>query len=679
MSQFHVVPSQGVAGRLTVPGDKSISHRALMLGAIAEGTTQIEGILESEDCLATLSALQRLGVVVRRPGPGRVAVDGVGLTGLRAPHVPLDMGNAGTAMRLFMGLLAPQAFDSVLIGDRSLMQRPMERAAGPLRAMGARIDTNEGRPPVRIGGGARLRGQRLATEVPSAQVKSALLLAALYADAPTTVIEPTLTRDHTERMLRSFGCELTSRDGRTTLQPPPRLRATRILVPTDFSSAAFFIVAGCIAGAGPLIIEGVGVNPTRTGLLEMLSLMGADLCLINHRNYGAEPVADIEVRPARLHGIDAPARLVPLAIDELPAFFIAAACASGVTTVSGAAELRVKESDRIAAMAHGLAALGIRAQPSADGIRIEGGQPTGGVVESVGDHRVAMSFAIAALRASGPVEIREVDNVANSFPGFAATARSVGINIRSQPIFPKNGSGPVSVPAPKNGSEPTLLVTIDGPGGSGKGTVGRRVANRLGWHLLDSGALYRLVALAGLDAGLASDDEVGHSRLALNLDVQFTSDSTGNEAVLLAGKDVTARLRTEEAGMAASRVAAMPSVRTALLDRQRAFARPPGLVADGRDMGTIVFPDAGLKIYLTASAEERARRRHNQLKEKGLDVSLAALSQEIRERDHRDSSRAVAPLRPAEDAVVIDSTGIPVEGVVDAILALVGQRFPAAH
>ncbi len=433
MSRYCVTPSQGVAGHVVVPGDKSISHRALMLGAIATGTTEIEGFLEGEDCLATLRAIERMGVSVRRPGPGRVEVDGVGLHGLRAPAAPLDMGNAGTAMRLFMGLLAPQTFDSVLVGDESLMRRPMERAAQPLRAMGARIQTEGGRPPVRLSGGARLTGLRQSTEVPSAQVKSAILLAGLYAEGATTVVEPAVTRDHTERMLQDFGCEVSGRNGSTVLRPPSRLAAARVVVPGDFSSAAFFLVAGCIAGTGPLTVAGVGVNPTRTGLLELLSLMGADLRLVNHRNLGAEPVADIEVRPSRLHGIETPARLVPLAIDELPAFFVAAAAAEGVTTVSGAAELRVKETDRIAVMARGLAALGIAAEPREDGIRIVGGRIKGGTVESGGDHRVAMSFAIAALRATAPIEIRDVANVATSFPGFAPLARSVGLAIEELP------------------------------------------------------------------------------------------------------------------------------------------------------------------------------------------------------------------------------------------------------
>ena len=403
-----------------------------MLGAIATGTTRIEGFLEGEDCLATLVAIERMGVAVRRPGPGRVEIDGVGLHGLRASATPLDMGNAGTAMRLFMGLLAPQAFDSVLVGDESLMRRPMERAAVPLRALGARIETDGGRPPVRIAGGARLTGRRVITEVASAQVKSAVLLAGLYADGPTTVMEPAITRDHTERMLQAFGCEVTSRNGSAALTPPARLVATDVAVPGDFSSAAFFIVAACIAGTGSLMVEGVGVNPTRTGLLELLSLMGADIRLVNHRCYGAEPVADIDVRPSPLRGIEVPARLVPLAIDELPAFFVAAACAEGVTTVTGAAELRVKESDRIAAMANGLTALGVRAQPRADGIRIEGGALRGGLIDSLGDHRVAMSFAVAALRASGPVVIEDIANVATSFPGFAAAARSIGLTVDEQ-------------------------------------------------------------------------------------------------------------------------------------------------------------------------------------------------------------------------------------------------------
>jgi len=429
MSEFVVEPCAGIAGRVRVPGDKSISHRALMLGAIASGKTQVDGFLEGEDCLATLRAVASLGVNVQRPAPGEVVIEGVGLRGLGLPRSVLDMGNAGTAMRLFMGLLSAQGFDSELVGDESLMRRPMERVAKPLRAMGAQIETQDGRPPVRIRGGAALRGLRYEMPVASAQVKSAVLLAGLYAEGETTVVEPAVTRDHTERMLQSFGANIVARGGSATVLPAAQLDATRISVPGDFSSAAFFIVAACIGAREPFVIEGVGVNPTRTGLLEMLALMGADLRLVNHRSAGAEPVADIEVRPARLRGIRVPERLVPLAIDEFPAFFIAAACADGETRVAGAEELRVKESDRIAVMARGLDALGVRNEVLADGLRIEGGPFGGGVVDSHGDHRVAMSFAVASLRASAPIEIRDVANVGTSFPGFAATARSVGLRL----------------------------------------------------------------------------------------------------------------------------------------------------------------------------------------------------------------------------------------------------------
>ena len=432
MTRFVVAPAPGIAGCVTVPGDKSISHRALMFGAIASGTTRVTGFLEGEDCLATLAAVSSLGVRVSRPGPGEVKVEGVGLDGFAAPQGPLDMGNAGTAMRLFMGLLSSQPFDSVLVGDESLMRRPMERVAKPLREMGAQIETTEGRPPVRIAGGAKLHGIHYAMPVASAQVKSAILLAGLRAEGDTTVVEPDVTRDHTERMLQAFGCEVNARGGTVTLRPPSRLVAADVEVPGDFSSAAFFIVAACIGAREPFTIRGVGVNPTRTGLLEMLALMGADLRLVNHRTCGAEPVADIEVRPAPLKGITVPERLVALAIDEFPAFFVAAACAEGETLVTGAAELRVKESDRIAVMADGLTALGVANEVRPDGLRIVGGPISGGTIDSRGDHRVAMAFAVASLRARGPIEILDTANVATSFPGFAGLARSAGLAIEER-------------------------------------------------------------------------------------------------------------------------------------------------------------------------------------------------------------------------------------------------------
>lgn len=433
MSNYIVHPATTVAGAIRVPGDKSISHRSLMLGGIAEGTTEVRGFLESEDCLSTMKAMRALGVQIERIGQQEVRVHGVGLKGLRAANHPLDMGNAGTAMRLMTGLLSGQAFDSELIGDGSLMKRPMERAAKPLRMMGAQIETLDGKPPVRIKGGAKLSGIRYELPVASAQVKSAVLLAGLYAAGETTVIEPAITRDHTERMLQGFGCEVSSAQGEVRLTPPARLEACSLEVPGDFSSSAFFLVAGSIAQGNGLTITGVGINPTRTGLLDILALMGADLRVVNHRSAGAEPVADIEVRPAKLKGIHVPEHLVPLAIDEFPALFIAAACAEGETLVTGAEELRVKESDRIAVMAEGLTALGVTCEVLRDGIRIQG-RPngtvfSGGQVDSHGDHRIAMSFSIASLRAAAPIHIADVANVATSFPDFPGVARAAGLRV----------------------------------------------------------------------------------------------------------------------------------------------------------------------------------------------------------------------------------------------------------
>ena len=434
MSNYLVHPATTVGGSIRVPGDKSVSHRSLMLGSIADGVTEVRGFLESEDCLSTMKAMQALGVRVERTGAQEVRVHGVGLRGLKGANHPLDMGNAGTAMRLMTGLLSGQAFDSELVGDSSLMKRPMERAAKPLREMGAQIETLEGKPPVRIKGGAQLRGIRYELPVASAQVKSAILLGGLHASGPTIVIEPAVTRDHTERMLQSFGCEVSAADGEVRLTPPTRLTACSLEVPGDFSSSAFFLIAGSIGQGTGLTITNVGINPTRTGLLDILALMGANLRVVNHRSAGAEPVADIEVQPAKLKGIHVPEHLVPLAIDEFPSLFIAAACAEGETLVTGAEELRVKESDRIAVMAEGLKAMGVTCEVLPDGIRIQGRSTgpvfSGGEVDSHGDHRIAMSFSIASLRAAAPIRIADVTNVATSFPDFPGIARAAGLNVQ---------------------------------------------------------------------------------------------------------------------------------------------------------------------------------------------------------------------------------------------------------
>lgn len=425
-------PGARVAGEIRVPGDKSISHRAAMLGAIAEGKTEIHGFLEGQDCTATLAALSAMGVRHERLEPGHVVMHGVGSRGLGAPERPLDLGNSGTSMRLLAGILAGQAFDSTLVGDASLMQRPMERVAEPLRRMGADIRTRDGRPPVTIGGPRPLMGCDHRLDVPSAQVKSALLLAGLYASGRTRVQEPGISRDHTERMLASFGVPVAREANTAAIQGPVTLRATAIRIPGDFSSAAYFIAAGVIAGSGALVIRDVGTNPTRTALLDILRLMGADIRVHAAGGADAEPRADIEVHPGPLRGIKVPLALVPIALDELPLLFAVATLAEGETVVTGASELRVKESDRLAAMTAGLKALGVAVDPLPDGLRIHGGRVRGGEVDSQDDHRVAMAFAVLGARAESAVTIRGVQNVATSFPGFAQAAQSAGLRLAEE-------------------------------------------------------------------------------------------------------------------------------------------------------------------------------------------------------------------------------------------------------
>lgn len=428
--KFSVQPGGCLKGALRVPGDKSMSHRSIMFGALADGVTEIEGFLEGEDSLATLKAFRAMGVRIEGPESGRVRIHGVGIDGLQAPTTPLDLGNSGTSMRLLSGLLAGQSFDVTLIGDASLSSRPMRRVTAPLGEMGALIETTDtGTAPLAIRGGQRLRGMDYVMPVASAQVKSALLLAGLRAEGRTCVTEPAPTRDHTERMLRGFGYAVATEGSKVCLEGGGRLTATRVTVPGDISSAAFFLVGASIAEGSELMLENVGINPTRTGVIDILHLMGADLEVLNPREAGGEPVADLRVRCAPLRGIDIPEHLVPLAIDEFPALFVAAACAEGRTVLRGAEELRVKESDRIQVMADGLEALGVVAQPTPDGIVIEGGPMKGGRVDSRGDHRIAMSFAMAALRAAGPIQIADCANVATSFPGFDRLATGCGLSL----------------------------------------------------------------------------------------------------------------------------------------------------------------------------------------------------------------------------------------------------------
>ncbi len=431
---FVAYKGDSLAGVLRVPGDKSISHRSIMLGSIAEGVTEIEGFLEGEDSLATLQSFRDMGVVIDGPHQERVTVHGVGMHGLTAPKNKLYMGNSGTSMRLLSGLLCAQGFDSKMIGDESLSKRPMRRVINPLEQMGGQVDSNDGCPPLAIKGKKKLIGINYQMPMASAQVKSCVLLAGLYAEGETVVIEPAPTRDHTERMLVGFGYsvaikQLSPMKKEVTIVGGGKLFGTKIDVPADISSAAFFIVAATLVKGSNLLLEHVGVNPTRIGVLNILRLMGAEITIENEHSVGGEPVADIRVRYAKLKGIDIPVDQVPLAIDEFPAIFIAAACAQGTTTLKEAKELRVKECDRIQVMADGLSTLGIKVQTMPDGLVIEGGEISGGTVDSHDDHRIAMAFAVAGQVSKNEIKIIDCCNVATSFPNFVGLSNQVGMNV----------------------------------------------------------------------------------------------------------------------------------------------------------------------------------------------------------------------------------------------------------
>ena len=418
-------------GNIRVPGDKSISHRSIMFGSIAEGTSHISGFLEGEDSLNTLRAFRAMGVEIEGPENGKVVVHGVGMQGLKKPEQALDVGNSGTSMRLLAGLFSGLPFDVELKGDNSLSKRPMARVTNPLAEMGAIVETAaEGRPPLKISGGKPLHGINYVMPMASAQVKSCCLLAGLYAEGKTCVTEPAPTRDHTERMLTAFGVPVEVNDSTMCLEGPAKLTACDIDVPADISSSAFFMVGASIAQGSDITLEHVGINPTRTGVIDILKLMGADIELLNQREAGGEPVADIRVRSAKLKGAQIPENLVPLAIDEFPVIFVAAACAEGETVITGAEELRVKECDRIQVMAEGLQALGVDARVTDDGMVIQGGAIQSGTVHSHDDHRIAMAFSMAALRASGDIEIEDCDNVSTSFPSFVDLASNAGLDIK---------------------------------------------------------------------------------------------------------------------------------------------------------------------------------------------------------------------------------------------------------
>jgi 3-phosphoshikimate 1-carboxyvinyltransferase len=619
-------------GTVRTPGEKSISHRAVLLGALAEGTSVVHGLSDGADVGASLGAVEAMGVGVDRAEDGTVTLHG-GRSRLHRPDVPLDCGNSGTSMRLLCGLVAGFAWETELVGDESLSLRPMDRVAEPLAAMGAVVEGRGERclPPLRVRGGS-LHGIEWTPAVASAQVKSAILLAGLSAEGATVVRERVTTRTHTEEMLAEAGADVRVEpwgEGRVVTVRASTLKPVERTVPGDPSAAAFFVVAGCVVPGSAVVVQDVYHGPARLGFVSVLERMGARVTLTP----GGPGTCTIRTETAPLRSTQVAASEIP-SLDEVPVLAVAAAAADGTTVFTNVAELRVKEVDRLEAVASMVEAFGASARIDGDTLAVTGtsGRLRPGRFDSRGDHRMAMAAAVAALAVpQGRSLITGFDAVETSYPGFAAALARLA----------EGAQGPRA-----------LVVAIDGPAGAGKSTVSTAVARQLGLDRLDTGAMYRAVAALALERGVAPDDTAAVAALAAGATL------TVGARVLIDGLDVTDVIRSAEVGRAVSVVAANPDVRTQLVARQRAWAEAHGGgVVEGRDIGSVVFPDAAVKVYLTASPEERARRRHDEAPEG------------VARRDRIDSTRDASPLREAEDAHRLDTTDRTVQDVVEEVLS----------
>ncbi len=635
-------------GNLYFPGDKSIAHRALILASITHGVSIIDNLPTSDDVNATLGIMRTLGAHIKKTAGGACQITGFGDAPI-VPAGPFDCRNSGTTMRLLCGLLSGLGVDATLIGDASLCTRPMERVAEPLRRMGAAITTTQGHAPIVIKKCfGNLKAISHESRTPSAQVKTALMLAALFAGGKTTVGETAMTRDHTERLFEYLGLPIFRSVFEAAVTGPALPRPFTLTIPGDPSSAAYFIAAAFIHQDAVIQCRNILYNPRRLGFFNAAKTMGADIRFDSQKPCGPENMASITAKSSKLRGIEIGGQLALDALDELPLLAALATFAHGTTVIHDARELRNKESDRIASTARMIRSLGGEVEEMEDGWRIVGPQKLhGGVIEPAGDHRIAMTASIIGTRIGG-VHVKNHHLVKISYPGFFDQIEKLGFS--DQPME-------VDVPHKK------IIIAIDGPSGSGKSTISKKLAARLSLTYIDTGAMYRCVGLMAKKAGLEVDQSPALKKLLDTLRIRF-SQNDDLQHVYIGDEDVTEEIRDHEISRWASDFSALPAVREHLVEMQRRMGQQGGVVMEGRDIGTNVFPNAHLKIFLTADKKTRARRRMNELISKGHDVKFETILADQHTRDDKDANRALNPLVQASDAIALDTTDLSIQEVV---------------